>query len=108
MNVDVFSNHILLELTDYILVCSNQDVNSKRFKTQRYYLPKGAIKSDNVTISRKNFYDQPIDSDIKQSEETGKLTTRQGEHYSNGCLLDYDHIKNYYRPIAINLIDKNN
>ena len=33
INADVFSNHILLELTDYILVCSNQDVNPKRFKT---------------------------------------------------------------------------
>ena len=29
----------------------------------------------------KNFYDQAIDSDIKQYEEIRKLTTGQGEHY---------------------------
>ena len=27
-----------------VLVYSNQDVDSKRFKTQRYYLPKSIIK----------------------------------------------------------------
>ena len=37
----------------------------------------------------KNFYDQPIDSDIKRYEEIRKLTTRQGEDYIAGCLLDY-------------------
>ena len=39
-------------------------------------------------MNGKNFYDQAIDSDIKQYEEIRKLTTGQGE----GCttLLDYD------------------
>ena len=39
-------------------------------------------------MNGKNFYDQAIDSDIKQYEEIRKLTTGQVE----GCttLLDYD------------------
>ena len=41
----------------------------------------------------KNFYDEAIDSDIKQYEEIGKLTIGQGEDYTTGCLLDFDYIK---------------
>ena len=79
----------------------NDDI--KRFKIQRYYLPKGIIKNYNVIINGKNFYDQAIDSDIKRHEEIKKLTTGQGEDYTTGYLLDYGYIKNYYRLIAIDL-----
>ena len=48
------------------LFYSNQDANCKRFKSRRYYLLKGIIKNYNVIINGKNFYDQPIDSDIKK------------------------------------------
>ena len=37
----------------------------------------------------------------KRYEEIRILTTGQGEDYTNGCLLDYDYIKNYYRLIAV-------
>ena len=40
----------------------------------------------NVIISGKNFYGQPIDSDIKQYKESRKLTTGQGEVDSTRCL----------------------
>ena len=32
-----------------------------------------------------------------------KLTTGLGEDYTNGCLLDYDYIKNHYRFTAVDL-----
>ena len=53
----------------FVLVYSNQDDNSKKCKAKRYYLLKGIIKKYNVIINRKNFYDQSIDSDMKQFEE---------------------------------------
>ena len=56
-----------------------------------------------MIINGKNFYDQPIDSDIKQYEEIRKLTTGQGEDYTTGCLLDYEYTKNHYRLIAVDL-----
>ena len=62
-----------------VLVYSNQDPDSKRFKTRRYYLPKDIIKNYNVIINEKKIYDQSIDSDVKQYEEIRKLTTGQGE-----------------------------
>ena len=49
----------------FVLADLNRDNDVKQFKTQRYYLPKGIMKNYNVIISGKNFYDQPIDSDIK-------------------------------------------
>ena len=88
----------------FALVYLNIGGDVKRFKTRRYSLPKGIIKNYNVIINGKNFYDQPIDSNIKRYEEIRKLTTRQGEDYTTGCLLDYDYIKNHYILIAVDLI----
>ena len=77
--------------------------HSKRFKTQKYYLSNGIIDNCNLIINEKNSYDQPIDSGIKRYEEIRKLTRAQGGHYTTGCLLDYDYIKNHYRLIAVDL-----
>ena len=73
----------------FVLVYSNEDVDSKRFKAERYYLLKGIIKNYSVISNGKNFYDQTIDSDIKRYEEIRKLTTEQGKDYTTGCLLDW-------------------
>ena len=49
----------------FVWVYINQDNNSKRYKAKRYYLPKGMIKNYNIIVNKKNFYSQPIDSDMK-------------------------------------------
>ena len=92
----------------FVLVYSNQDDDAKRFKTQRYYLPKGVIMNNKVIINGKTFYDQPIHFDIKQYGEIRKLTTGQGEVYTTGqgevyttSFLDYEYIKNHYGLIAV-------
>ena len=84
------------------MVYSNQDNNSKRFKAKQYYLEKETIGNYNI-INGKNFYDQAIDSDIKQYEGTRKLTIGQGEDCTTGRLLDYDYIKIHYKLIAVDL-----
>ena len=56
-----------------------------------------------MIINGINFYDQPIDSDIKRYEEIRKWTTEQGEDYTTGCLLDFDYIENHSRLKAIDL-----
>ena len=53
-----------------------------------------------VIINQKNFFNQAINSDIKRYEEIRKLTTGQGEGYTNGCFLDYKYTTNHYRLIA--------
>ena len=48
-----------------VLVYSKQDDNSKRYKSRRYYFPKGFIKNFNIVINGKDFYDQSIDYNVK-------------------------------------------
>ena len=44
LNIDIFSNQILLELYRlFVLDYLNQDDNSKRFKAKGYYLPRRII-----------------------------------------------------------------
>ena len=74
----------------FVLVYLNRDNDVKRFKAKRYFLPKGIIKNHNVIINGKNFYDQPINSDIKRYKEVKNLTTGQGDNYTKEWLLDYD------------------
>ena len=71
----------------FVLVHTNEDATSKRFKAKRYYLAKGIIDNYNVITNWKKNYDQPIDSDIKRCEEIKKLTTGVGEDYTTGCLF---------------------
>ena len=85
----------------FVLVYTNEAINAKRFNAWKYYLPKDIIKNYNAIINGKNFYGQPIDSDIKRYEEIRKLATRKGEDYTPGCLLDYDYIKHHYKLIAV-------
>ena len=87
----------------FVLVYINQDAASKILKTEMYYLPKEIFDNYTVLINRKNFYDQPVDSDVKRYGENRQLRTGQGEDYTTGFLLDYDYIKNHYRLIAVYL-----
>ena len=61
------------------------------------------IDNYNRIINGKNFYDLTIDFDSKQYKEIRKLTTGQGEDYTNVCLSDYNYIRNHYRLIVIDL-----
>ena len=36
-------------------------------------------------------------------ENIRKIATGQGDHYTNGCLLDYPYFKKNYKMIAIDL-----
>ena len=67
-SIDIFLNHTLYQLTNRlcVLIYSNKDDNAKRYKAGKYSLSKGFIKNYNIIINGKNFYDQPIDSDIKR------------------------------------------
>ena len=66
MNVQILESNFARVNQLFVLVYSNQDSNSKSCKAKGYYLPIGILKNYNVIINRKNFYKQPIDSDIKR------------------------------------------
>ena len=44
-------------------------------------------------IDGRNFFDQPIKSDLKAYDNIRKIATDQGDDYTSGCLLDYPYFK---------------
>ena len=60
------------------------------------------MKDYNVMIDGKNFFNQPINSDLKSYENIRKIATAQGD-YTTGCLLDYSYFTDYYKMIAIDV-----
>ena len=70
---------------------------------QKYYLPKIDLKKYNVIIDGRNFYDNPIESDIEKYRELKKVMIGKGEDYTTGSLLDYDYFKKNYKLVAVDL-----
>ena len=54
-------------------------------------------------INGRNFFDQPIKTDLKTYDSIRKIATSEGDDYTTGCLLDYPYFKKYYKLIAIDL-----
>ena len=60
----------------FVLICSNQHENFKRYKARRYYSSKSIIKNFTIIINGKNLYDHSIDSGGKRDKEIRKLYDR--------------------------------
>ena len=73
--------------------------NSKRV----YYLPRNDLKKYYVIIDERNFYDNPMESDIEKYRELKKVMIGKGEDYTTGSLLDYDYFKKHYKLVAVDL-----
>ena len=54
-------------------------------------------------IDEKLFFGQPVKNDLITYENIRKIATGREDEYTTGCLLDYNHFKNYYKIIAIDL-----
>ena len=61
---------------------------------QKYYLPRIDLEKFNVIIDGRNFYDNPIESDIEKYRELKKVMIGKGEDYTTGSLLDFNHFDN--------------
>ena len=73
--------------------------NSKRV----HYLPRNDLKKYNVIIDGRNFYDNPVESDIEKYRELKKVMIGKGEDYTTRSLLDYDYFKKHYKLVAVHL-----
>ena len=74
---------------------------------RRYFLPRIKIENYNIEIDGRNFYDQPINDLIKQYDEVRKISTRQGDDYNTGCLLDFAYFEKNHGLIAVDLSKQN-
>ena len=70
---------------------------------RKYYLPRIDLNKYNVIIDGRNFYDNPIESDIEKYRELKKVMIGKGEDYNTGSFLDYNYFKKHYKLVAADL-----
>ena len=75
----------------------------ERNSHQKYFLLRINLKKYNVLIDGRNFYDQPINDQIRKYGELRKLKTGKGDDYTTGSLIDYKYFKYHYQLIACDL-----
>ena len=90
----------------FVIACDNTNNGNKkvgRESHRKYFLARVDITNYNVLIDGRNFYDQPINDQIKKYDEIRKIATGKGDDYATECLLDYQYFKNHYQLIAVDL-----
>ena len=70
---------------------------------RQYYLPRIDLNKYNVIIDGRNFYDNPMESDIERYREIKKVMIGKGEDYTTGSLLDYNYFRKHYKLVAVDL-----
>ena len=93
----------------FLMAYSRADDNQATRNGQRkHHLPRIDLKKYNVIIDGRNFYDNPIESDIEKYRELKKVMIGKGEDYTTGTLLDYDYFNKHYKLVAVDLSNKKN
>ena len=86
------------------LMAYNRAVGQAIRNGQRtYYLPRIDLKKYNIIIDGRNFYDNPIESDIEKYRELKKVMIGKGEDYTTRSLLDYNYFNKHYKLVAVDL-----
>ena len=83
----------------YSRLNNNQPTRNDR---RKYYLLRIDLKKY-VVLDGRNFYDNPIKSNIEKYRELKKVMIRKGEDYTAGSLLDYNYFKKHYKLVAVDL-----
>ena len=87
----------------FVMAYSRVDDQPTRNGQQKYYLPRIDLNKYNVIIDGRNFYDDPIESDIEKYRELKKVMIGKGEDYTTGSLLDYNYFDQHYKLVAADL-----
>ena len=66
-------------------------------------MPRIDFKKYNVIVDGRNFYDNPIESDIEKYRELKKVMNGKGEDHTAGFLLDYNYFKKHCKLVAVDL-----
>ena len=88
----------------FLMAYSRADNNQATINgQQKYYLPRIDLKKYYVIIVGRNFYDNPVESDIEKYRELKKSNDWKRKDYTTGSLLDYDYFKKNYKLVAVDL-----
>ena len=86
----------------FVTAYNRVDGQPNRDDHRKNYLPRIDLNKY-VIIDGRNFYDNPIESDIEKYREIKKVMTGKGEDYTTGSLLDFDYFKKYFKLVAVDL-----
>ena len=87
----------------FVMAYNRANNQPTRNGQRKYYLPRISLNKYNVIIDGRNFYDNPIESDIEKYRELKKVMIGKGEDYTTGPLLDYNYFKKHYKLVAVDL-----
>ena len=85
----------------FVIAYNRANEQPTRNGQRKYYLPRIDLNKYNVIINGRNFYDNPIESDIEKYRELKKVTIGKGEDYTTGSLLDYNYFDKHF--VAVDL-----
>ena len=107
-NVTIFPLDASFEWVNRLSVFAFNNINNNAHKVEKdshrkYFSQRVDISNYNVLIDGRNFYDQPINDQIKKYDEIRKIATGKVDDYTTGCLLDYQYFKEHYQLIAVDL-----
>ena len=87
----------------FVMAYNRVDGQPTRNGQRKYYLPRISFNKCNAIIDGRNFYDNPIESDIEKYRELKKVMIGKGEDYTTGSLLDYNYFDKHYKLVAVDL-----
>ena len=103
INLDAsFQDVNRLFIMAYNRLAAPNDNQFNKDSRQICYLPRNDLNKY-VIIDERNFYDNPIESDIEKYRELKKVMIGKGEDYTTGSLLDYNYFKMHYELVAVDL-----
>ena len=73
----------------FVMAYSRVEGQPTKNGRKKYYLPRIDLNKYNVIIDGRNFYDNPIESDIEKYRQLKKVMIGKGEGYTTRSLLDY-------------------
>ena len=86
-----------------VMAYNRENGQPTRNGKQKYYLPRIDLEKYNVIIDGRNFYDNPIESDLEKYRELRKVMIGKGEDYTTGYLLDFNYFDKHYKLVAVDL-----
>ena len=87
----------------FVMAYNRANGQPTRNVQRKYYLPRIDLEKYNVIIDGRNFYDNPIESDIEKYRELKKVMIVKGEDYAKGSLLDFNCFDKHYKLVAVDL-----
>ena len=87
----------------FVMAYNRANGRPTRNGQQKYCLPRIDLEKYNVIIDGRNFYDNPIESDIEKYRELTKVMIRKGEDNTTGSLFDFNYFNKHYKLVAADL-----